>query len=254
MSPPPAPMLSTTPIAYNWSGFYIGAHGGWGFGDGAFDDGFVVGGQLGVNWQFNNFVLGAEGDGSFADWGEHEAVGTVRLRGGFALRPLPAVRHRRRGASATIVGWMAGGGVEYALTDNSRRRRRVSPLRFRQRLLRCHPRPREHHASTASSAGSLRQLEPAERPGQAGPFFLRGALARRRGGSVQTSIRSSVAKAARSWMKAKRSSGLLPMSRCTMVFVDHHLVVDDADLEQRAMSRDPWWCRGAAASASRRVP
>ena len=42
MSPPPAPMLSTTPIAYNWSGFYIGAHGGWGFGDGDFDEGFVI--------------------------------------------------------------------------------------------------------------------------------------------------------------------------------------------------------------------
>ena len=62
---PPAPMLSTTPIAYNWFGFYIGAHGGWGFNDGAFDDGFVVGGQLGINWQFNNFVFGVEGDGSF---------------------------------------------------------------------------------------------------------------------------------------------------------------------------------------------
>src|SRR4051794_538767 len=70
MSPPPAPMLSSTPIAYNWSGFYLGAHGGWGFGHGDFDDGFVVGGQLGVNWQFNNFVLGAEGDGSFTDWGD----------------------------------------------------------------------------------------------------------------------------------------------------------------------------------------
>src|SRR3954454_17421689 len=81
-SPPPAPMLSTTPIAYNWSGFYIGAHGGWGFGNGEangdpVDDGFVVGGQIGVNWQFNQFVLGIEGDGSFVDWGAVEAIRTA---------------------------------------------------------------------------------------------------------------------------------------------------------------------------------
>jgi outer membrane immunogenic protein len=117
MSPPPAPMMSTTPIAYNWSGFYIGAHGGWGFADGDFEDGFVVGGQLGVNWQFNNFVLGAEGDGSFVDWGDTSAVGTVRLRGGLALdRFLPYVTGGA--AFGDDIGWVAGGGVDFALTDN----------------------------------------------------------------------------------------------------------------------------------------
>ena len=118
-SPPPAPMLSTTPIAYNWSGFYIGAHGGWGFGGGAFDDGFVVGGQVGVNWQFNSFVLGAEGDGSFVDWGGSDAVGTVRLRGGFALdRFMPYVTGGAAFQDFEDVGWVAGGGIEYAFTDN----------------------------------------------------------------------------------------------------------------------------------------
>jgi outer membrane immunogenic protein len=117
MSPPPAPMMSTTPIAYNWSGFYIGGHGGWGFGSGSFDDGFIVGGQLGVNWQFNNFVLGAEGDGSFVDWGDTNAVGTVRLRGGIALdRFLPYVTGGA--AFGNDIGWVAGGGIDFALTDN----------------------------------------------------------------------------------------------------------------------------------------
>ena len=107
------------PIAFNWSGFYVGAHGGWGWGNGGFSDGFVVGGQLGVNWQFNNFVLGAEGDGSFVDWGGTEAVGTARLRGGIAFD-----RFLAYGTGGVAfqdfedAGWVAGGGGEYAVTDN----------------------------------------------------------------------------------------------------------------------------------------
>jgi outer membrane immunogenic protein len=122
-SPPPAPMLSTTPIAYNWSGFYIGAHGGWGFGEGSangnpVEDGFVVGGQIGVNWQFNQFVLGIEGDGSFVDWGAVEAIGTARLRGGFAFDRFLAYGTGGGAFGEDEVGWVAGGGVEYAITDN----------------------------------------------------------------------------------------------------------------------------------------
>jgi outer membrane immunogenic protein len=119
MEPAPPPMVSPVPIAYNWSGVYVGAHGGWGFGDGAFDDGFVIGGQIGVNWQWNNFVLGAEGDGSFTDWGAADAVGTARLRGGFAFD-----RFLVYGTGGVALqdfsdaGWVAGGGGEYALTDN----------------------------------------------------------------------------------------------------------------------------------------
>ena len=129
-------MLSTTPIAYNWSGFYIGAHGGWGFGDGAFEDGFVVGGQLGVNWQFNSFVLGVEGDGSFVDWGETDAVGTVRLRGGFALDrflPYGTGGARLRGLRRCRLGRRRRRGVR---AHRQRfRRRRISPLRFRRATL-----------------------------------------------------------------------------------------------------------------------
>lgn len=119
VAPPPAPMLSTTPIAYNWSGFYLGAHGGWGWGSGALDDGFVIGGQVGVNWQFNSFVLGAEGDGSFTDWGGTDAVGTARLRGGLALdRFMPYVTGGVALEDFDDVGWVIGGGIEYAFTDN----------------------------------------------------------------------------------------------------------------------------------------
>jgi len=116
--PPPAPMLSTTPLAYNWSGFYIGGHGGWAFGDGAFDDGFVVGGQIGVNWQFNNFVVGVEGDGSWADIGGADSLETIRGRAGLAFDRFLAYG-TGGGAFQDFddLGWVAGAGLEYAFTD-----------------------------------------------------------------------------------------------------------------------------------------
>jgi outer membrane immunogenic protein len=118
--PPPItvapPMTSPIPIAFNWSGFYIGGHGGWGFGTGAFTDGFVVGGQVGVNWQWNSFVLGAEGDGSFVDWDATDAVGTARLRGGLAFDRF-LVYGTGGAAFGDDVGFVVGGGGEYALTD-----------------------------------------------------------------------------------------------------------------------------------------
>src|SRR3984893_12650504 len=49
---------------FNWSGFYIGGHGGygWGTGAGGSPPGFVGGGQLGFNYQIDRLVLGAEAD------------------------------------------------------------------------------------------------------------------------------------------------------------------------------------------------
>jgi outer membrane immunogenic protein len=66
-APPPIPM-------FNWTGFYIGANIGGVWSHGSITDnitganlsanssGFMGGGQLGYNWQFNSFVLGAEWD------------------------------------------------------------------------------------------------------------------------------------------------------------------------------------------------
>jgi outer membrane immunogenic protein len=78
-APPPAPL----PAIYNWSGFYIGANGGWGdsrncwdfvraagtvFGEGCNDrSGAVAGGQIGYRWQANQFVFGLEAQGDWAD-------------------------------------------------------------------------------------------------------------------------------------------------------------------------------------------
>ena len=78
-APPPAPL----PVIYNWSGFYIGANGGWGqshncwdfvlvtgpFRDGCRDlSGGVIGGQIGYRWQASQWVFGVEAQGDWADF------------------------------------------------------------------------------------------------------------------------------------------------------------------------------------------
>ena len=80
--------------------------------------GFVGGGQLGYNFQFNRLVLGVEGDISFTDWHETDAFGTVRGRLGYAWeRVLPYVTAGLAIADSE-TGWTAGGGVELAFSDN----------------------------------------------------------------------------------------------------------------------------------------
>src|SRR5262245_47192254 len=67
-------------VGYNWTGFYIGANGGYGWGTSSWRDdpalgatdlgshairGGMLGGQVGYNAQFSNWVLGIEAD---LDW------------------------------------------------------------------------------------------------------------------------------------------------------------------------------------------
>ena len=63
---PPPQIVSP---AYNWSGFYIGAMGGYGWGSGDSDgSGGFGGGTIGYNWQFpgSQFVFGIEVDAAGA--------------------------------------------------------------------------------------------------------------------------------------------------------------------------------------------
>lgn len=83
-------MVTKAPVlepAFSWTGFYIGAHGGYGWGrtewsdfrdpvngtsvegdDAEYDiDGALAGGQIGFNYQINQFVVGVEADVSWAD-------------------------------------------------------------------------------------------------------------------------------------------------------------------------------------------
>ena len=57
--PPPPPLF------YNWTGLYVGVHAGGGWADLGFGDtgsGFIGGGQVGYNYQINQWVFGLEAD------------------------------------------------------------------------------------------------------------------------------------------------------------------------------------------------
>jgi len=103
---PPAPVM-----AYNWSGFYAGIHGGYGWGElgsnlfngNAKQDGWFGGGQIGWNWQGagSPWVFGVEVDSAWANikddvtvagggvvanaFSELDYFGTARLRLGYAV-------------------------------------------------------------------------------------------------------------------------------------------------------------------------
>ena len=75
---PPVYMPAMVPV-YNWTGFYLGGNIGYAwrsteitgiFGANLGDlsnDRFIFGGQMGYNWQINQFVLGVEWDFDWAD-------------------------------------------------------------------------------------------------------------------------------------------------------------------------------------------
>jgi outer membrane immunogenic protein len=79
------PVYTKAPVmvspAYDWSGFYIGANGGWGqthddrgnattgVALGSHDaDGGTIGGQIGYRWQTAGWVFGLEAQGNWADF------------------------------------------------------------------------------------------------------------------------------------------------------------------------------------------
>jgi outer membrane immunogenic protein len=140
---PPAP-VEAAPVN-NWTGFYLGALGGYNFGtadtdvDGEIDaDGFDIGGYAGANYQWGNFVVGVEGDALFpfvdgdgpnieVEQGVH---GSLRGRAGIALDRF--LIYGTGGLAATelelddgvgsdsqaLWGWTAGAGGEAMITDN----------------------------------------------------------------------------------------------------------------------------------------
>src|SRR5262252_8034241 len=164
-SPPPrAPAVyvpAVLPI-YNWAGIYVGVNGGWGWGNakwtadavGGFlgstgsvhDNGGVVGGTLGANFQAGAFVFGVEGDWDYSgiNTGTTASIcnfsgqcqtgnnwlATLRGRAGYAADRVlfyltgggafANVQTTFNGVKTTHTqsGWTAGGGIEWAFADN----------------------------------------------------------------------------------------------------------------------------------------
>jgi outer membrane immunogenic protein len=94
MRPAPAQVYTKAPMmapAFSWSGFYIGGNigGAWSHGDVTdslfgldFSNGnnngvFIGGGQVGLNYQFSNFVIGAEADFDWAANNNNSGNGVV---------------------------------------------------------------------------------------------------------------------------------------------------------------------------------
>ncbi len=159
-APAPVAPVAHAPPVYNWSGFYVGGNIGGGFADSSWSDpfggatntfskdGFIGGGQIGANMQFNWLVVGLEGD---FDWtgikgSGHDSAGdsintetqwtsTVTGRIGAAFDRLlvygkggvafaddkSSLNDIAGGAASTSMirtGWTAGAGLEYALSEN----------------------------------------------------------------------------------------------------------------------------------------
>ena len=108
-------------IAPSWTGFYVGVHGGWGWGTTEIQDpnsnpifnptvatydGPLAGGQIGANWQMGNVVLGAEVDGSWAyvrgNTNRNQTMITSTTKDGLGYRALAT------GRDASATRWVNG--------------------------------------------------------------------------------------------------------------------------------------------------
>jgi len=151
---PARPYKAPPPIVavYDWTGFYIGANGGWGdsrncwgivplagatIADGcASRSGGVFGGQLGYRWQSGQFVFGLEAQGDWADLSgsrvsiinplfstgvKVDAVGLFTGQIGYAWNN--ALLYLKGGAATTrnrFDVWTTAGGINVASASSNR--------------------------------------------------------------------------------------------------------------------------------------
>jgi outer membrane immunogenic protein len=138
------PTRTVTPVspAYNWSGFYVGAMGGYGSTGTQRVKGEFAGGTVGANWQMSYIVAGVEAEGAWSNIGRPlgifndsyraNALGSVNGRlgvaidnilfygkGGFAfLNNTVEVPLFAASGSKVQTGWDAGGGIEVGFLQN----------------------------------------------------------------------------------------------------------------------------------------
>lgn len=126
----PAAVIPTS--AFDWSGFYVGAHAGYGWGDvtvtplddglGTSDaSGWLLGVQAGANAQFDTFVLGVEGDIAWSNISNADAIDTGPWEGAVDVDWLASLRGRAGVALDQVLLYATAGvaaaGVTYTDTD-----------------------------------------------------------------------------------------------------------------------------------------
>jgi outer membrane immunogenic protein len=128
--PMKAAPMAPLPVIYSWSGFYIGANGGWAQSHNCWDflvvtvvpgscwdqSGGVIGGQVGYRWQTGGFVFGLEAQG---DWADISASRISLINPAFSTR----VKVEGLGLFTGQIGWAWNAALLYvkggaAVTDN----------------------------------------------------------------------------------------------------------------------------------------
>lgn len=110
-APPPPPPAA--PPAFSWTGPYIGAYGGYWFGDGG-----MVGGLVGYNYQINNYVIGIDVSAGIWDFTGPDFEAYAIFRGGLAVGRVLAYAGIGPGWSPVSgLNYAATAGVEFAVTD-----------------------------------------------------------------------------------------------------------------------------------------
>ncbi len=158
--PRPVPYKAVSPVVayYNWTGFYVGLNGGYGWGSSDWSlvpaatnkpKGWLAGGTLGYNYQTGSIVWGLEGDFDWSDvkgtaacdvasvcTTKNDWLATFRGRVGYAFdRWLPYITgggaYGKVNATIEVpafgllassshnqLGWTIGAGLEYAFMGN----------------------------------------------------------------------------------------------------------------------------------------
>jgi len=128
-----APIAYKAAPVFNWNGFYVGGHVGYGWGDasGVSIDGVVGGAQIGFNVHLSpNWVIGLETDISASGVSgggiDQPWIWSGRARLGYAMDKvliygtagIAATRLDAGGTNSGFVGGVYGGGVEWMLSRN----------------------------------------------------------------------------------------------------------------------------------------
>jgi outer membrane immunogenic protein len=102
-APPPPPVFTAVPVAFSWTGFYVGVEGGADFMNtrgavnnaatgttavyGAHATGGAFGGMVGYNQQIGSLVVGVEANGAGVVGGKRAVAGTDALGNVYNVRP-----------------------------------------------------------------------------------------------------------------------------------------------------------------------